>query len=100
MNLINERSQRSLLLPGDVGRSPDSEAVGYLSGMYPINIITVIEETGDTKHRLWIKTPIYTISIETLLNGTRELGLGGLWCALTHGLQRLDPRQRIITRSF
>ena len=62
-----------MLLPGDVGRSPDSEATGFLSGLYPINIITVIEET-DTKTALDQDSDLH-FSIESILNGTRELGL-------------------------
>ena len=62
-----------MLVPGDIGRSPNSEATGFLTGLYPINIITVIEET-DTSSALDQDSDLH-YSIETLLNGTRELGL-------------------------
>ena len=63
-----------MLVPGDIGRSPDSEATGFLSGLYPINIITVIEET-DTATALDQDSDLH-FSIESILNGSRDLGLG------------------------
>ena len=63
-----------MLVPGDIGRSPDSEATGFLSGLYPINIITVIEET-DTETALDQDSDLH-FSIESILNGSRDLGLG------------------------
>ena len=64
-----------LLVPGDVGRTPNSDAVGYLSGMYPINIITIIKETDDTAPALDQDSDLH-FSIESILNGSRDLGLG------------------------
>lgn len=64
-----------LLVPGDVGRNPQSDAVGYVTGLYPINIITVLEETDDTPPMLDQDSDLHH-SIESILNGTRDLGLG------------------------
>ena len=64
-----------LLVPGDVGRSPNSDAVGYLSGMYPINIITIIKETDTSEPALDQDSDLH-YSIESILNGSRDLGLG------------------------
>jgi hypothetical protein len=64
-----------LLVPGDIGRSPESDTVGYISGMYPINIITVIKETDTSEPALDQDSDLH-YSIESILNGSRDLGLG------------------------
>ena len=64
-----------LLVPGDIGRNPESDTVGYLSGMYPINIITVIKETDTSEPALDQDSDLH-YSIESILNGSRDLGLG------------------------
>lgn len=63
-----------LLMPGRDGRKPDADEVGFIREQYPINLISVLEET-DTSKPIIDQSSDMHYSIETLINGSRDLGI-------------------------
>ena len=74
---IRLRSQRSLLVPGDVGRSPDSEATGL-----GLSQACILLTSSRSSRKQILREPALDqdsdlhYSIESILNGSRDLGLG------------------------
>ena len=66
-----------LVMYGDNGSKPDSEAVGFVDEHYPLSLITVLKETRQSKSITDQASDMH-YSIERLVNGNKSLGVAGV----------------------
>ena len=70
-----------LLLPGRTGTKSESETVGYLTELLPFSIVTVVkgpDRNDRTARDVVDQDSDMHYSIETLLNGSRDLCIEGV----------------------
>ena len=70
-----------LLLPGRTGTKSESEATGYLNDFIPFSIVTVVkgpDRNNRNADDMIDQDSDMHYSIETLINGSRDLGIEGV----------------------
>ena len=66
-----------IVMYGDQGFAPDSEAVGFIDEQFPLSVIAIMKETKTSKPVSDQASDMH-YSIGALLNGNRHLGVEGV----------------------